>query len=81
MLVPINPNPRSREQDIYPLSRVFVTIGNYKKHPLSWVFSGNIPETMPQNTPFPEKIGTRMQPPYHDCIRVCVCVCGGGGGV
>ena len=34
------------------------------KTPLFLVFSGNLPETTARNTPFPEKMGTRMRPPY-----------------
>ena len=49
---------------IYPLSRVLVTVGNYKNTPFSWFSRGNLPETTAKNTPFPEKMGTpRMRPP------------------
>ena len=58
---------------IYSLSQVLVTIGNDKKHPLSRVFLGNLPETILKNTPFfLENMGTCMQPPY--------AFEGGGGG-
>ena len=64
--------PISEKKNIYPLSPVLVTINNYKKiiikHPLSRVFSGNLPETTPQIFPYQEKMGTRMPPPI--CIRV-----------
>ena len=67
-VIPHHLNPLSREKDIQgctALSRVLVTVGNYKKHPLSCFFSGNLPETIrPKIPPFPEKMGTRMRPAY-----------------
>ena len=51
MLIPHYLNPLSREKDI-PLSRVLVTIGHYKNHPLFHAVPGNIPDTTPPNTPF-----------------------------
>ena len=47
-----------------PLSRVLVTIGNYKKQLFFRDFSRNLPETTPPNTPFPANMETRKQPPY-----------------
>ena len=35
-------------------------------------------ETKAKNTPFPEKMGTRMRPLMHSNVCVCVCVLGGG---
>ena len=35
-----------------------------QKHLLPRVFSGNLPETMPQNTPFSRENGKRMQVPF-----------------
>ena len=44
-----------------------------KKTPLSRAFSGDLPKTTPQSTPFPEKMGTRMRLAYmHSSV-------GGGG--
>ena len=58
---------------IYPLSRVLVTIGNYKKHPLFRVLLGNLHETTAKKyPPFPRKWEYACGP---SCIRV-----GGGGG-
>ena len=61
---------------IYPLFRVLVTIGNYKKHPFSW-FSWEISprDYGQQNTPLSRENGNVHAAPL--CIRVG----GGGGGV
>ena len=52
------------EMDISPLSRVLVTIDNYKRHLIFPVFSENLPETTAKYPPLPEKIGIRMRPSY-----------------
>ena len=44
----------------YPISR---EIG-LKTLPFQVFLGGNLPETNGQNTPFPEKMGIRMRPPY-----------------
>ena len=73
MLVPHHLNHHSYLWKRYTsLSRVLVAIGNYKKHPLSRAFSGNLPETTPPIPPFP-RIWEHAAPL---CIRV-----GGGGGM
>ena len=44
--------PSTFKKEIYPLSLVLVTIGfTHKKHPLSQVFSGKLPETKGQKMP------------------------------
>ena len=63
--------PHLRTQT-YPLFRLLVIIGLIKKHPLSLVFSGNLPKTNAPNTPFLEKMGTHMWPLMRSS--------GGGGG-
>ena len=52
---------------IYPVSRALVTIGNYKKHPISGFSREIFPRLRPKISPFPEKIGIRMRPP--SCTR------------
>ena len=59
MLIPHHLNPHVRK-NIYPLAREFVTIGFLPpKYPISWVFSGNLPET---NTP---KVPSFPSTPFH----------------
>ena len=66
------PPPPISGEGYTPLSRVLLTIGNYKKHTLFRVFSGNLPETTDKNyTPSRENGNTHAAP---SCIRV-----GGGG--
>ena len=72
MLIPHYRNPLSREKDIPPpLSRVLVTIGSYKTHPLFRVsreFSRDYGQKIP---PFPRK--WKMAPLMYSSW-------GGGGG-
>ena len=55
-----------------PLSRVLVTVGNYKNTPFPGFLGKSSRDYGQKIPPFPEKMGTRMRPL---CIRV-----GGGGG-
>ena len=66
-----------------PPSRVLVTIGNYNPPPPpphSGLSREIFPRLLPQNTPFPEKMGIRMRPHHafewgRDCNEVpCVVV-------
>ena len=59
--IPITWTPLSREKDIPPIRVLVAIVGNYIK--------SSRDDT--KNTPFPEKMGTRMRPPY---------AFGGGGG-
>ena len=62
-----SPEPPYLRKRIYtppPLSRVLVTIGNYKKKPLSVLSLEIFLRLLPNNTPFPEKMGIRMRPPH-----------------
>ena len=53
-----SPEPPIHQEKIYPLFWVLVTIDNYynkqQQKSLSRALSGNLPETTPKNTPFPE---------------------------
>ena len=65
------PRPYLREKDIQgytPLSRVLVTVGNYKKHPLFLVFSEIFPRLRPKNTHLSRENGNTHVAPL--CIRV-----------
>ena len=66
------PPPPHLGKSIYPLSRVLVTIGNYKKYPLFRTFSGNLPETLPP-PPFSRENGNAHGGPLMHSS-------GGGGG-
>ena len=69
------PPPLCLGGNIYPLSRVLVTIGHYKNHPLSWAFPGNLPETTLKNNPCPpqqQKMETCNRPLIYIYIRVGV---------
>ena len=68
---PSPPPPPSRENPL--LSRVLVTIGNYKRHP----FSGLSREIFPKLLPPPQK----KKSTFPSCIRVGLGGGGGGGGV
>ena len=74
---PITRTPLSREKDIQgytPLSRVLVTIGNYKKStPFSWFSREIFPRLRPKIPPFPRKWECA-------CGPLCIRVGGGGGG-
>ena len=84
MLVPHHRIPPISGKGYTPLSRVLVTIGNYKKHPLFRVFSGNLPETTakkyPPLGPFLRKWEYACGPLMHSSMCACVWV-GVGGGV
>ena len=54
--------PYLGKKDIPPISGIGYHL-QLPKHPLFRAFLGNRPETTPQNTPFSEKMGRRMQPP------------------
>ena len=76
MLIPHHLNPLSLEKDIQrytPLSRVLVTVGNYKNTPFSWFSREIFPRLRPKNTPFPEKMGTRMRPLMYSSGGRAIC--------
>ena len=57
---------------VYPLSRVLVTVGNYKHHSRYLVFSIIFPRLRPKIPPFPRKLERASGPLMHSS--------GGGGG-
>ena len=52
------PPPPHLGNKICPLSRVLVTIGNYKNTLISRAISGNLPENTAKYAPFPKNMGT-----------------------
>ena len=63
------PPPLCREKHI-PLSRVLVTIGDYKNTPFPRAFSRNLPETTPPKySPFPKEWNT-LAPLIIICVQV-----------
>ena len=56
------PPPPHLGKGVYPLSRVLVTIANYKKHGVALfrAFSGNLPETLAKKFPISRENGKTL---------------------